>query len=94
MALNNLLVTQVDPVEALHHLSHMFRLVNERLSSKDTISDSTIAVVVSMAQYWRLQRQLAQGIVHVEALQRMVKLRGGIAQLTKEKIALCQKIFR
>lgn len=93
-ALNNLAITQEDPTEGMHHLSHAFRLVNERLSGKDAVSDTTIAVVVIMSQYQRLQGQYRQGLVHLEGLQRMVELRGGISQLTTNKPGLAQKIFR
>jgi hypothetical protein len=85
---------QEDPTEAIRHLSHTFRLVNERLSGNDAVSDSTIAVVVSMAQYERLQGHYCQGLIHIKGLQRIIELRGGISQLAKTSPALVPKIFR
>jgi hypothetical protein len=60
--LNNLLIKQENLIEAIHHLSQTFRLVNERLSRNDTVSNTILAVVVVMAQYVRLQGQYHQGI--------------------------------
>lgn len=93
-ALNNLVIEQEDPTEAMRHLSHTFRLVNERLSGNDAVSDPTIAVVLTMAKYERLQGQHRHSLVHFEGLRRMVELRGGISQLTRNKPDLAQKIFR
>lgn len=94
IALNNLVINQEDHMQAIRHLSHTFRLVNERLSGNDAVSDTTIAVVVMMAQYERHSSQHSQGLVHLKGLQRIVELRGGISQLTKNKPSLAQKIFR
>lgn len=93
-ALNNLVIKQEDPIVAMRHLSHAFRLINERLSGNDAVSDTTIAVVVIMAKYEDLQGQYHQGLVHLEGLQRMVQLRGGMSQLMKNMPALAQKILR
>ena len=79
--LNNLLMKQEDPAEAVRHLLQTFSLVNERLSGNDAIFDTTLAVVVVMAQYARLQDQYRQGLVHLEGLQRMIELRGGSLSL-------------
>ena len=93
-ALNGLLVQQEDPAETFRHLSHTFRLLNERLSGNEALSDTTVAVVVSMAQYELLQEHYSQGLVHIKGLQRMIELRGGISQLTKTSPGLLPKIFR
>jgi hypothetical protein len=92
--LNNLLIEQEDPIEALRHLSRAFHLVNERLSGNDALSDTTLAVVVVMAQYARLQGQYHQGAVHLGGLQRMIELRGGVSQLTSSEPGLTQMIFK
>jgi hypothetical protein len=93
-ALNNLVRKQEDPKEAMRHISQAIRLVNEKLSGKDAISNTTIAVVVMMAQYEHLQGQYRQGLVHLDGLQRIVELRGGISELKKDKPNLAQKIHR
>jgi hypothetical protein len=92
--LNNLLIKQENPTEGLHHLSRAFNLVNERLSGNDALSDTTLAVVVAMAQYARLQGQYHQGAVHLEGLQRMIELRGGVSQLASSEPGLAQMIFK
>lgn len=81
-------------MEALRHLSCTFRLVNERLSGNDALSDDTMAVIVAMTQYERLRGQYHQGLVHFKGLQQMVKLRGGIIQLVSDAPELARKLFR
>ncbi|KAF2493962.1 hypothetical protein BU16DRAFT_562918 [Lophium mytilinum] len=93
IALNNLVTKQEEPAEALRHLSCTFRLVNERLSGKDTVSNTTIAVVLLLTQYERIQNRYCQGLVHLEGLHRMVELRGGICKLTRDAPGIAKKIF-
>ena len=92
--LNTLSIEQEDPTEAMRHLSQTICLVNKRLSGNDAVSDKTLAVVVAMAQYARLQGQHRQGLIHLEGLQRMVELRGGVSQLTRSEPGLAQMIFK
>ncbi|TGO43575.1 hypothetical protein BOTNAR_1974g00020 [Botryotinia narcissicola] len=47
-----------------------------------------------MSHYYRLQGQIIQGLVHLQGLERMVKMRGGISNLKREQLTLAQKIFR
>jgi hypothetical protein len=93
-ALNNLARKPKDDKEAMHHIAQALRLVNEKLSGKDAISNTNIAVVVIMAQFERLQNHYRQGLVHLHGLQRMVELRGGISQLKRDKPSLALKIHR
>ncbi|KAF2812783.1 uncharacterized protein BDZ99DRAFT_555576 [Mytilinidion resinicola] len=92
-ALNNLVIKQEDSTETMRHLSRMFRIVNERLSGSDTVSDTTIAVVLLLTQYERIQNQYYQGLVHLEGLHRMAELRGGICKLTRDAPTLAKKII-
>ena len=92
--LNNHLMQQEDPAEAIRHLSQTFRLINERLSENDAISDTTLAVVVVMAQYARLQSQYRQGLVHLEGLQRIIELRGEASHVSRNEPGLAQMIFK
>ncbi len=92
--LNNPFLKQEDPTEAIRHLSQTFRLVNERLSGNDAVSDTTLAVVVVMAQYACLQGEHRQGLVHLEGLQGMIELRGGVSQLTRNEPGLTQMGFK
>ncbi|KAI1659439.1 hypothetical protein F4813DRAFT_352993 [Daldinia decipiens] len=83
-----------DSTEGLSHLSDSLRLVNQRLSEGEALSDMTLASVVSMLQYERMCGQYYQALIHFRGLQQMVELRGGISQLMKEKPELAQKISR
>jgi len=78
----------------MRHLSQTFHLINQRLSSCDPVSDSTIAVVVSLTHYDRLQGRYRQGLVHLKGLQQIVELRGGVSEFTKSNRSLALKIFR
>ncbi len=92
--LNNLLISREDPKEAIRHLLQTFHLVNQRISENQPVSETTLAVVVSMAQYSRLQGQYRQGLVHLEGLRQMIGSRGGCSQLTKFEPGLNQMIFK
>lgn len=93
-ARNGLVVEKDDPKEAMRHLSQTFRLVNERLSGNDAVSDATIAVVVILAQHERLRGNHREGLVHVGGLERMVQLRGGVTALSRYRPGLTQKMFK
>lgn len=87
-------VVQPDLTGAIYHLSHAFRFMNEKLSGDDALSDTTIAVAVMLAKYEPLCGHHSQGLVHLQAVHRMVHLRGGIAHFTKNRPNISQKIFR
>ncbi|KFY93114.1 hypothetical protein V498_04558 [Pseudogymnoascus sp. VKM F-4517 (FW-2822)] len=91
---NGLVVEKEDPKEAMRHLSQTFRLINERLSGNDAVSDATIAVVVILAQHERLRGHHREGLVHVGGLERMVQLRGGVKALSRYRPGLTQKMFK
>lgn len=93
-ALDNIGVTPGHAAEAMRHLSHAFRMVNERLANGSTISDGTMAVVIMMSKYEPLRGKHRLGLLHLEGLQRMVDMRGGISKLAGEKAGLTQKMFR
>lgn len=85
---------QQEHIEAMHHLSDTFRLVNKKLSGTEAASDTTIAAVVGMIQYQRIRRDYHHGQVHLEGVERMVQLRGGMAQLMQVTSGLAQKVLR
>jgi hypothetical protein len=93
LCLNNLVTKQEGILQAMSHISHTFRLINQRLSLQEEISDTTMAVIVSMAQYERHQNQYQRGFVHVQALRRMVQLQGGLLQVSKSHHILVQKML-
>ncbi|GAD92896.1 hypothetical protein BC1G_08780 [Paecilomyces variotii No. 5] len=92
--LNKLVVEPTGSLVTTRHLSKAFRLINERLSGNDAVSDTTIASVLMMAQYERQIDQYSRSLVHMKGLRRMIELRGGIRQLTRINPRLTQKIFR
>ncbi|KFY40278.1 hypothetical protein V495_05502 [Pseudogymnoascus sp. VKM F-4514 (FW-929)] len=93
-ARNTLIAKKDDPKEAVRHLLEAFRLINERLSREGAISDSTIAVVVILAQHERIRGHHREGLVHLGGLERMVQLRGGIEALSRYRPGLTQKMFK
>ncbi|KAF4264592.1 hypothetical protein KXW98_006467 [Aspergillus fumigatus] len=94
LCLNDLVTRKEGILQAMSHISHTFRLINQRLSGQEAISDTTMAVIVSMAQYERHQNEYQRGFVHVQALRRMVQLQGGLLQVTKSNHILVQKMLR
>lgn len=93
-ARNSLVVEKEDPKVAVAHLLQTIRLINERLSGKDAVSDATIAVVVILAQHDRIRSRHREGLVHLGGLERMVQLRGGIMALSSYRPGLTQKLFK
>lgn len=79
---------------ALVHLSKSYSLINARISGPDPVSNSTIAAVTSLIIYQRLQDQRSTGLIHFDGLCRMIELRGGMAELSKDNRSLAQKPFR
>lgn len=67
--------------KALYHLSQTFAQVKKRLESDDALSDSTIAIVMSLINQEQIRQQHSAAVVHVKGLQRMIELRGGLSQL-------------
>jgi hypothetical protein len=96
ISINNMSMEPEEPVEALSHLSKTFNLVNERIAEgkADATSDGTIAVIVIMSKYGLAAGHAQQGPIHLDGLQRMVEMRGGMTTLTNYKPSMTQKIFR
>lgn len=83
---------EVSPA-VLTHLSQTFTLVNQKLSSNEATSDTSLAVVVLLIIYEQLRRDEDRMQVHFEGLRRMVNLRGGLIALG-HNCSLVQKICR
>jgi hypothetical protein len=79
--------------QALQHLSNTYRCIKQNLEKHRTPPDSTIAAVMSMAIHEDLRGQPSRSKVHVDALERMVELRGGIGWFIDHQMLL-QKICR
>ncbi|KAL4974810.1 hypothetical protein BDW66DRAFT_167549 [Aspergillus desertorum] len=80
--------------QGMYHIARTYRIVQERLMSEEAPSNMTIAILVAMSEYERLQGQYARGYIHVRGLRRMVELRGGIKQFDSECCGVIQKVLR
>ncbi|KAL4968554.1 uncharacterized protein BDV14DRAFT_196856 [Aspergillus stella-maris] len=84
-----------ETAQAMHHIARTYRIIQQRLlGGKEATSDMTIAILVAMSQYERLQGQYERGYVHVQGLRRMIELRGGIRQFNRESAGVAQKVLR
>jgi hypothetical protein len=79
--------------QALQHLSNTYRCVSQNLQRDGIPSDPTIAAVLTLALHEDLRGQPGRSKVHIDALQRMVELRGGITQFGSSHV-LIHKICR
>jgi len=80
--------------QALYHFSGAYRGIREGLQHfGGSPSDTIIAAALSMAIHEDLNGQLDRGTLHLDAVQRMIELRGGIDQLEHNPILL-HKICR
>ncbi|CAH0040382.1 unnamed protein product [Clonostachys rhizophaga] len=81
-----------DP-EILRHFSRSLHLVNERLSGQHALENSTLIAIIALSQFERVQDNYEEALVHVQGLNRLALLRGGIAGF-RDHPALMQKLFR
>ncbi|KAI0545266.1 hypothetical protein F4679DRAFT_482620 [Xylaria curta] len=79
---------------ALYHMSQAYRLINQKLSSDEALSDSTMAVVASINIYDRLYGDPKKAMVHLNGVTRMVALKGGVRELAKRNFIIAEKVFR
>jgi hypothetical protein len=93
-SLDNLLTKSEGKVQAMRHVSHTFRLVNQKLCGQSALTDSTIAAIVSMAQYEHHQNRIQQGSVHAQGLWQITQLRGGVSNLITSVPGLGLKLLR
>lgn len=81
-------------VSSIRHLTRAFRLINERISGAERVSNSTIAVVMSLSTYESTRGRYDRGMIHLSGLFRMVETRGGLGRVGSEEPEIMQKIFR
>lgn len=79
---------------ALYHLSRTFAQVKKRLEGKDALSDSSLAIVISLINQEQIRNEQASAKVHIDGLKRMVELRGGLDRLSQDNQALGLKICK
>ena len=81
-----------DSLRAVQHLSQSFRLLNANIGSAKVVNDLTLATVVYISLSERMRGHYTEGQIHVQALKRMVTMRGGMQELLKNS-HLAQKVF-
>lgn len=75
-------------------MAKAYQIINKRLSGPEALSDSSIAVVTSLAMHEDLHQQQSTSMVHFQGLRRMIELRGGMAHLFDVNRHVGQKIWR
>lgn len=85
-------LTEVSP-QTLKYLSNTYRCINNNLQKGGPPSDATVAAVMSIAMHNNLLGETELSKIHLDALVRMVELRGGIARFDVH-LTLVHKICR
>jgi len=91
---NNLLIgsNQVSP-RMLRYLSNTYRCINNNLEKGKTPSNATVAAVMSICMHHQLLGETGASKIHLDALDHMVGLRGGIEEFSMH-LTLLHKICR
>ncbi|KAF4631206.1 hypothetical protein G7Y89_g6916 [Cudoniella acicularis] len=70
-----------DPAESVYHRTMAMKIVNERLEDPaQALSDGTIAAVANLAIYESANGELEDTMAHLDGLEKMVNLRGGLLE--------------
>jgi Fungal specific transcription factor domain len=91
--LDSMMGVQKDSKEMIKHLGNTYHYINRNLQQNDKPSDSTVAAVMSLAIHEDLLGQPKRNKVHIDALYRMVDMRGGV-EAFESKTVLLHKICR
>ncbi|KAK6539159.1 hypothetical protein TWF694_009403 [Orbilia ellipsospora] len=83
-----------ESTRTLKHLGQTYRCVNRNLREEIVPSNATVAVVMSITMHNNLLRAPGGAEPHLNALQRMVEMRGGINQFAAPSRMLLHKICR
>lgn len=83
-----------DSPKALHHLAETLFHVNARLQGEDALSDSTLAIVVSLINQEQIRNEHSGARVHIDGVRRIVALRGGLDELGTGNLPLMLKICK
>ncbi|RFU81113.1 hypothetical protein TARUN_1090 [Trichoderma arundinaceum] len=67
--------------KALYYLSQTFNYVTRLLAGPDALSDSTIMIVVTLISQELIRKGYGALKVHLDGLQKMIQLRGGLSKL-------------
>jgi hypothetical protein len=69
---------------ALHHISQTLAAVNRRLQSNDALSDSTVAIIISLIHQEQIRNRRVDAQIHFKGLAKVVELRGGVDAMQAE----------
>ncbi|KAL7967506.1 hypothetical protein HDV63DRAFT_406726 [Trichoderma sp. SZMC 28014] len=81
-------------IHATHHITQVFRLINERISRGERVTYPTMAVVMSLSTYESTRGRYDRGIIHLSGLHRMIEMQGGLGRVGLEKPEIMQKTYR
>ncbi|KAK6344639.1 hypothetical protein TWF718_006597 [Orbilia javanica] len=70
---------QGESIKVMRYLADTYRCINEKLRREATPGDATVAVVMSITMHNNLLRAPGGAKVHLNALHKMVELRGGLS---------------
>jgi hypothetical protein len=80
-------------IRALKHQNKTYRYIKESIARNESPSDAVVASVISMVIHEDHQLHKEQARMHLEALSKMIQLRGGMETLESNP-TLLHKIFR
>ncbi|RVD87093.1 uncharacterized protein DFL_005338 [Arthrobotrys flagrans] len=84
--------SQGESIKVIGYLENTYRCINEKLKKEGTPDDATVAVVMSITMHNNLLSAPGGAEVHLNALQKMVELRGGLSSFPA--MLLLHKICR
>ncbi|KAK4234379.1 hypothetical protein C8A03DRAFT_18703 [Achaetomium macrosporum] len=76
------------------HMCWALRMINARLSGANAAAKENIAVILTLGMYERYDGNYCRSLVHLDGLQRIVEMRGGIAELARTSPLLTMGMFR
>ena len=74
--------------DAIYHLNQAVRIVNASLASSKALSDSILSVVNLLVLQGLVRDDESHARMHLDGLRTIVKLRGGLDQLTQNELLL------
>ncbi|OKL63372.1 hypothetical protein UA08_01924 [Talaromyces atroroseus] len=83
----------VSSTNALRHLSRSLALLKRRLESENAMSDSTLAIIITLILHEQIRNGLRECKIHYEGLKQLIELRGGLDQFERN-LTLVLKICK
>lgn len=84
-ACNNLFLGDAkDSTLSLYHLFETIKIVRRRLAGDQALSNSTIAIVLSLVQQEQMRNEFDIAHTHAKGLGKLIELRGGIEKIESD----------